>query len=373
MRWNRTLGAIAWPAAAMLALVACAAPNGSASPSACPGAATVAAASGCGGMTQLVAAARAEGTLNVIGLPRDWVNYGALLDGFQSKYGIRIVSQNPNTDSQGELDAVQSLGRSAQAPDVLDLRTDMAAANAALFAPYEVATWADIGDGQKDPTGLWTQDYGGFMAIGYDSAKVPPVASIDDLLGPAFHGKVALKGDPSKVDAALYAVMMANLAEGGSLADIATGVDFFHRLKSAGSFVRTTATEATVKSGATPVVFDWEFLSVSHVNDVPSWRLFVPAYPALATYFAQAINKNAPHPAAARLWEEYVFSDEGQNLWLKGGARPVRMAVVQRAGTVDATGASALPYVTGSPIMVTADQLTAARAYLTAHWSGAVA
>ena len=373
MKRNRILGPFAWLAAALVSLTGCSGSSSSSAPSPCPRAATVAAATGCGGMSQLIAEARSEGTLNVIGLPRDWVGYGALLDGFQAKYGIHVVSDNPNANSQEELDAVSTIGRSPHAPDVLDLRSDVAAANAALFAPYQVSTWGDVLDSQKDATGLWTDGYGGFMAIGYDSNKVPEITSVDDLLGAAFHGKVALKGDPSKIDSSLYAVMMANLAERGSLTNISAGVDFFHRLKAAGSFLRTTATESTVKTGTTPVVFDWEYLSVAHENDVPSWHVFVPAYPTLATYFAQAINKNAPHPAAARLWEEYVFSDEGQNLWLKGGARPVRMAVMQRAGTVDAAGASALPYVTGTPIMLTTDQVTAARSYLAAHWSAAVA
>lgn len=364
---------LGWLAAALLALAGCTGSSSSSAPSPCPSAATATAAGSCGGMTQLIAAARAEGALNVIGLPRAWVGYGALLDGFRAKYGIPIVSDDPNANSQEELAAVAKLGRSPHAPDVLDLRGDVAAANAALFAPYQVATWSDIPDSQKDPSGLWTDDYGGYMAIGYDSSKVPQINTIDDLLLPAFHGKVALKGDPSKVDSSLYAVMMANLSERGSLTNVSAGVDFFHRLKAAGNFLPTPATEATVKSGVTPVVFDWEYLSVAHETDLPSWRVFVPSYPTLATYFAQAINKNAPHPAAARLWEEYVFSDEGQNLWLRGGARPVRMAVMQRAGTVDATGASALPYVTGTPIMMTTDQVTAARSYLAAHWSAAVA
>ena len=367
------MGHFAWLATALLTLAGCTGSSSSSVASPCPGAATAATANACGSLAKLVAEARAEGTLNVIGLPREWAGYGAMLDGFQAKYGIRVVSDNPNANSQEELDAVTTLGRSPHAPDVLDLRSDVAAANAALFAPYQVATWSDVLDSQKDASGLWTDGYGGFMAIGYDSTKVPEIVSVDDLLGAPFRGKVALKGDPSKIDSSLYAVMMANLAERGSLTNISAGVDFFHRLKAAGNLVRTTATQATVKSGTTPVVFDWEYLSVGHENDVPSWRVFVPAYPTLATWFAQAVNKNAPHPAAARLWEEYVFSDEGQNQWLKGGARPVRMAVMQRAGTVDATGASALPYVTGTPIMMTADQVAAARSYLAAHWSAAVA
>ncbi len=47
----------------------------------------------------------------------------------------------------------------------------VALANTTLFAPYEVQEWNDIPASQKDSGGLWYQDYGGYMAIGYDSSK----------------------------------------------------------------------------------------------------------------------------------------------------------------------------------------------------------
>ena len=172
-------------------------------------------------------------------------------------------------------------------------------ANTDLFAPYKVATWGDILDSQKESTGLWIQDYGGFMSIGYDSSKVPEIKSIDDLFGSQFKGKVALNGNPKQANAALNGVMMANLAEGGSLDDVSKGVDFFKRLKVAGNFSKTQATTATVKNGTTPVVFDWDYLSAGHGKDVPTWKVFVPSNAILGGYYAQAVSKDAPHPAAA--------------------------------------------------------------------------
>jgi putative spermidine/putrescine transport system substrate-binding protein len=335
---------------------------------------TASSASACGGMDALVAQAKAEGKLNVIALPRNWANYGAILDSFQAKYGIKITSDNPDGSSQDEVNAVKNLGTTSRAPDVLDVGMAVALANTNYFAPYQVTTWSDIPANQKEPTGLWFQDYGGFMSIGYDSTKVPggTISSIDDLKGSGFKGKVALNGDPTKANAALNGVMMANLAEGGTLDDISKGVDFFHQLKVAGNFDKTQATDATVKNGTTPVVFDWDYLSAAHGVDVPSWKVFVPANVALGGYYAQAINKNAPHPAAARLWEEYLYSNEGQNLWLKGLARPVRQAAMTSAGTVDTAAASKLPAVSGTPQFMSATQATAANAYLASHWLQAI-
>jgi len=333
---------------------------------------TATSASACGGMDALVAAAKAEGKLNVIALPRDWANYGKELDTFAAKYGIKITSDNPDGSSQDEVNAVQQLGTTSRAPDVLDVGMAVALANTQLFAPYKVATWADILDSQKESTGLWFQDYGGFMSVGYDSSKVPAITSIDDLLKPEFKGKVALNGDPTKANAALNGVMMVNLAEGGSLDDISKGVDFFHQLKQKGNFNPVQATTATVKNGTTPVVLDWDYLSANHGTDVPAWKVFVPSNAILGGYYAQAINKNAPHPAAARLWEEFLYSDEGQNIWLQGLARPVRQAAMQKSGTIDSAAAGKLPPVNGTPQFMSDSQATAAKNYLVANWLKAI-
>jgi len=360
-------------AGALVVLAACSPPssNGTGS-SASGGAATAKSASDVGGMNALVTLAKKEGTLNVIALPPDWANYGAVIDGFKAKYGLTVNSANPNGSSQDEVNAVKQQAGTDRAPDVLDIGMAVALANTDQFTPYQVSTWADIPDSQKESTGVWVQDYGGYMSIGYDSSKVPTITSVQDLLKPEFKGKVALNGDPTKANAALNGVMMVSLANGGSLDDISKGVDFFHQLKQKGNFVPVQATTATVKNGTTPVVLDWDYLSATHGTDVKSWKVFVPNDAVLGGYYAQAINKAAPHPAAARLWEEYLYSDEGQNLWLKGGARPVRMAAMTTAGTIDAAAAAALPPVTGTPVFLSPSQATAANAYLAANWAKAI-
>ncbi len=358
---------------AFLLVAACGSSTGGGTAS-CTSAKTATSAADCGGMDALVAAAKAEGTLNVIALPPDWANYGAIIDAFKAKYGIKVNSANPNGSSQEEVDAINQLAGTDRAPDVVDVGMKVALANTAVFAPYKVSTWNDILAGQKESTGVWVQDYGGFMGIGYETSKVPggTINSVQDLLGSGFKSKVALSGDPTKSNQALNGVILASVANGGSLDDVSKGVDFFKKLKQAGNYVPVIATAATVKSGQTSVVFEWDYLSTSHGKDVSDWKIFVPTNATIGGYYAQAINKQAPHPAAARLWEEYLYSDAGQNLWLKGGARPVRQAAMDKSGTIDKAAAAALPPVTGTPQFPTQDQQTAAGAYVGAHWSQAV-
>ena len=196
----------------------------------------------------------------------------------------------------------------------------VALANTSLFAPYEVSTWSSIPAAQKASNGLWVQDYGGYMAVGY-SSKFGTITSLSQLLGPKFKNAVALNGNPTSANAALNGVMMANLAEGGSASNIADGVSFFQKLKAAGNFSPVSATGATIKAGTTPVVFNWDYLNLPSYVGVSNWKVFIPSNAVLGGYYAQAINKNAPHPAAARLWEEFLYSQAatgGQNLWLAG-------------------------------------------------------
>src|SRR2546426_1205888 len=142
---------------------------------------TATSAAGNGGMDALIAAAKKEGKLNVIALPPDWCNYGPtnpattnMIDAFTTKYpGIRVDSANPNGSSQQEVDAIKQLQGTNRAPDVVDVGLKVAVSNTAIFTPYQVSTWNDILAGQKESTGLWVQDYGGFMGIGYDTSPVP--------------------------------------------------------------------------------------------------------------------------------------------------------------------------------------------------------
>jgi putative spermidine/putrescine transport system substrate-binding protein len=322
-----------------------------------------------GGMDGLVTAAKAEGELNVIALPPDWANYKEIIDTFSTKYGIKVNSAQPDANSQDEINAANQLKGKSTAPDVFDLGQAIALANTNLFAPYKVATFDDIPEQFKDPDGTWVNDYGGYMSVGYDSSKVPEVTGLADLLKPEFQGKVALNGDPTTASAAANGVLMAAIANGGSVDDIAPGVDFFVKLKQANNFVPVDPTPATIESGQTPVVIDWDYLNSAETAKLPSWKVFVPNNALVGGYYFQAISKDGPHPAAARLWQEFLYSDEGQNLFLKGLARPVRADAMEEAGTVDKAALDALPAVKGTPVVASDEQSKKNAEYLGANWS----
>jgi putative spermidine/putrescine transport system substrate-binding protein len=372
MKHVRVLATIA-SAATVLALASCAAPeddsSGSDSTDGGVSAAEATSADDFDGLEGLVEAAQEEGELNVIALPPDWANYGEIISAFEDKYDITVNSDQPDAASQDEINAADTLKGTDRAPDVFDLGQSVALANTDRFAPYQVETFDEIPAEFKDADGLWVNDYGGYMAIGYDSAKVPDVTAVEDLLGPEFKGKVALNGDPTQAGAAFSGVMMAAIANGGSADDISPGVDFFGELTKAGNFLPVDPDSATIESGQTPVVIDWDYLGAAAAKNVSTWKTIVPSEAVVAGYYYQAINADAPHPAAARLWQEFLYSDEGQNLWLAGGARPVRGDAMAEAGTIDADLWGALPEVEGEPVIPTNEQTEKAGTVLANTWS----
>jgi ABC-type Fe3+ transport system substrate-binding protein len=359
-----------------LTLTACGSSDSGSSGGSGSDAATAKSADDLGGMDALVKAAKAEGTLNVIALPPSWANYDEMLKTFGDKYGIKISSANPDGSSQDELDAVTSQKGQDRAPDVLDVGTSFAKQAAAqnLLAPYKVATWDDIPDNQKDADGAWYNDYGGFISIGCNAAKVATCpTSFAEMLDPQYKGQVALNGNPTQAAAAFSGVWAAALSNGGSLDDIGPGIDYFVKVKNAGNFNPVEITPATVQSGETPLAIDWDYVNAGLTDTLKQagieWKVNVPSDGVFGSFYSQAISKFAPHPAAARLWEEFLYSDEGQNIWLKGLSRPVRLDAMQTAGTADAEALKALPQVDASVEFPSDEQQTAAQKVVADRWN----
>jgi len=326
-------------------------------------------------MAALVTAAKAEGTLNVIALPNNWANYGTEISSFEHMYGIKVNSEDPSDSSAQEIEAIKSsVGRSS-APDVVDVGQAFADAGASLFAPYKVQTWNDIPASQKDPDGTWYNDYGGYVSFGCNLAivKVCPTTWAQ-LESPQYKHDVALNGSPVSANAALSAVWAAALNNGGSLANIKPGLTFFKKLQSIGNFNSTDCNAASlIEAGQCPLVINWDYLNVAGAWGLPSstkWKVVDPDGASYAAFYDQAVSKNAPHPAAARLWEEFLYSTQGQNIWLEGYARPAELQAMVAAGTVNKAAYAKLPAVAHvAAAFPTPAQATAAGTVVSSDWT----
>jgi putative spermidine/putrescine transport system substrate-binding protein len=334
-----------------------------------------------GGMDALVAAAQKEGELNVITLPRDWCNYGKMMDDFSTKYGIKVNSLNPDGGSADEIQAIidNKDNKGPQAPDVIDVGPAYGplAKDQGLITPYKVATWDTI-KGNNDPEGYFYTDYSGVMVLEVNSDVVKDLpTSYVDLLDPKYKGQVALAGDPRASNQAAQSVYAAALANGGSLDNIQPGLDFFKKLNQEGNLLPLIADSGPIAKGETPITFQWSWNANANKDNFkgnPNITVIYPKDVNWGGYYYQAISAYAPHPAAARLWQEYLYSDEGQSTWVSGYCAPARLADLKARNVLTEDLLSKLP----DPALLTAsivpsgDQLKAARALVKDQWDKVV-
>jgi putative spermidine/putrescine transport system substrate-binding protein len=302
-------------------------------------------------LAALAAAAKKEGQLTVIALPHNWVNYGEMIQKFSDKYGIKVNELNPDGSSAEEMEAIKANkdNKGPQAPDVVDVGLKFGPEGVAqgLLAPYKVQTWASIPDNVKDKDGYWYGDYYGALAfeVNADIVKNAP-KDWADLLKPEYKGKFALAGDPRISNQAFLTVVAAGLSQGGSLDDVGKGLEFFAKMNKAGNLVPLIAVTGTVASGETPITIEWDYNALANRDTLagnPNVSVVIPATGVVAGVYIQGISAYAPHPNAARLWMEFLYSDEGQLLWLKGYGHPIRYNDLAKRGVVPAELAAKLP------------------------------
>lgn len=334
-----------------------------------------------GGMEALIAAAQAEGELNVIALPDDWCNYGEMMKTFSQKYGIKVNSINPEAGSADELQAIRDNreNKGPQSPDVIDVGPAFGplAKEEGLLAPYKVMTWDTI-DGLKDPDGYFYTDYNGVLVfeVNLDVVKDVP-QDWKDLLDPKYKGQIALAGDPRSSNQAAQTVYAAAIANGGSLDNVQPGLEFFKELNARGNLLPMIANTGSIAKGETPITFQWNYLALANAeafNGNPPLEIVYPKSVTWGGFYLQAISAYAPHPAAARLWQEFLYSDEGHLIWMKGYCAPARLADMLKRDVVPADLKAKLPApeIINSAIVPSRDQLSAAREAIKNQWDSVV-
>ena len=326
-------------------------------------------------MKELIRRAKKEGHVNLIALPPDWANYGGVLKAWKKKYRIAYTDDNPNGSSAQENQAIRSLKGDKRAPDAVDVGPSFAVAGAqeGLYAKYKVRTFKTVPRGMKDGRGYWIGDYYGVISIGYNANIISTEPkTFADLLKPIYRGKVALNGNPLTSNSAVAGVFAAALSNGGSLNNVSPGIDFFAKLKKAGNFIPVEGTPQTVASGQTPIVIDWDYLNLAYGPEFPAakWHVVIPKDGIYGGYYCQAINATAPHPNAARLWEEFLYSDQAQILFLKGYAHPARFNDLAKRHKIPKSLLKKLPdaKLYAKVRFASLGQITKAKATIQAEW-----
>src|SRR6201996_2916046 len=332
----------------------------------------------------LVAAAKQEGQLTVIALPHDWCNYGQLVAGFQKKYGIKINELNPDAGSGDEIESIKANkgNKGPQAPDVIDVGLSFgpSAKAAGLLQPYKVATWNAIPAESKDADGYWYGDYYGVLSFEVNADMIDKAPSDwSDLLKSDYKNAVSLAGDPRSANQAIQAVYAAGLSQSkgdASKADQA-GLKFFADLNRNGNFVPVIGKAASLAQGTTPIIVRWDYNALADRDTLkgnPKVQVIVPKTGVVAGVYVQAISAYAPHPNAAKLWMEYLYSDEGQLGWLAGYCHPMRYNELVTQKKVPQALLAKLPPASayGSAVFPTLDQQNATKDAVTKGWDQVV-
>ena len=333
---------------------------------------------------QLIAAAKAEGQLTVIALPRNWCGYGPIIDAFKARYGIKVNELNPDAGSGDEIEAIKANkdNKGPQAPDTIDVGLSFgpAAKAAGLIQPYKVATWATIPNSAKDPEGSWYGDYYGVLSFQVNSdliSKVP--TDWADLLKPEYKNSVALAGDPRSANQAIQGIYAAGLATSGGDASkaAAAGLKYFADMNKAGNFVPVIGKAASFTQGTTPIIVRWDYNALADRDTLkgnPKVEVVVPKSGVLAGVYVQAISAYAPHPNAAKLWMEYLYSDEGQQGLLNGYCHPIRFNDMIAKSKFTQASLDKLPPAAAyaRAVFPTLDQQNAAKETITKQWDQVV-
>lgn len=296
----------------------------------------------------LITNAKKEGKLEAIGIPPEWADYQDILTNYAAKYVPVQYKAEAEYSSAQELEVFKQSKLHAHG-DIGDVgfKFGATAISQGLVTPYKHSKWADIPDDLKDPNGNWCTEYWGTQAfvINTDLVKNPPT-SFKDLLSGNYKNQVGIDGDPRQANDAFIAVYSAALAMSGSIDDIQPGIKFFADLKKAGNFTAARSNIANMTKGEVAIGIMWDYLGLGFRDQLagkPNLKVVIPSDGSIAGPYVSIVNKTAPDPYAARLWIEYLFSDEGQLFFLKGYAHPARYQKLVAAGKVPADLAAKLP------------------------------
>ena len=268
--------------------------------------------------------ARAEGRLASVGMPDDWANWRGTWADLQRLYGIAHVDSDMS--SAEEIAKIEAEKASASV-DIGDVGFEFGAIAKArgVTRAYKPSTWAQVPDWAKDPDGHWALAYTGTIAFAVNTRRVKAVPRSWKAL---FESNArVLVGEVGRAAQANASVLSAAIALGGDETRLAPALAAFAPLAKQHRLVTTNASPALMERGEADVFVMWDFNALSYRDKIPNasdYEILIPSDGSVTSGYTTILNKNAPHPNAAMLAREYIFSDAGQVQLARGNARPIR-------------------------------------------------
>jgi putative spermidine/putrescine transport system substrate-binding protein len=272
--------------------------------------------------------AKAEGALNSYGMPPDWTNFGAIWDKFLPKYGLTHTDTDMSSAEEIQKFDAEKNNPVADQGDI-GIQFGPVAVSSGTVQPYKPTRWDLIPDYAKDPDGNWMCWYTGTISFAVNTALVKNVpTSWADLKKPEYKGTVAIS-DPRNAAQGSMTVLAAALANGGSETNIDPGLKYYQDLNSAGNLTSVAPSKANVEKGEAKIAILWDYNALPMRDDLATKSPAVPitvVIPSDGTTqapYCHIINKYSAHPNAAKLFREYILTDEAQVLQAQKYARPL--------------------------------------------------
>ena len=283
-------------------------------------------------IADLEAKAKTEGALNSYGMPPDWTNFGAIWDKFLPKYNLTHTDTDMSSAEEIQKFDAEKNNPVADQGDI-GIQFGPVAVTAGTVQPYKPTRWDKIPDYAKDPDGNWMCWYTGTISFAVNTAIVKNVPTRwADLLKPEYKGMVAIS-DPRNAAQGAMTVLAANFANGGDESNIDPGLAYFDKLNKAGNFTSVAPSKANVEKGEAKIAILWDYNSLPMRDDLASVspavpiQVVIPSDGTTQAPYCHIINKYAAHPNAAKLFREYILTDEVQILQAQKYARPLVQGV----------------------------------------------
>lgn len=277
----------------------------------------------------LMEGAAAEGQIVSYGMSDDWVNLGNIWKSIEDKYNVI----HTDTDMTSAEEITHLLAeKDAPVMDVADIGFDFLGTlvDDNLAMEYRNSNWDKIPTDRKDPNGRWAVAYWGAISFLVNKDLIPNSPQTwDDLLKPEYKDKICSR-DPRISSYATGAVLAAAFAHGGDESNVQPGLDFFKQLRESGNWREGVVLNvSSVQKGECPIsiVYDFDGFNKRDATGL-NLEVVIPQDGTFGMYFAEYISVDAPHPNAAKLANDFLFSDEGQIMFARGYAHPGRTDVV---------------------------------------------
>ena len=238
-----------------------------------------------------------------------------LAEAFEQKYGIKVqYSRATNSDTALKI-INEARARRIQA-DVFDGTNSMyPLLDAKLVASYHPKSAADYPADLKDPNGYWTATNLYYMTSAYNTnlvkgADIPK--TYDDLLDPKWKGKICWTNDPTPQGPPgfIYNILTTYGQDKGMA---------YLKKFAAQQPAFIPASQRVVLDKVIAGEYPLAVMTFNHHSAISAAQgapvQWLKMEPLLQTTSLMSIVQGAPHPNSARLFLEYVLSEEGQKVF----------------------------------------------------------